>query len=88
MKRASPFAIDKDMINLALSSSIRWCPGEFEDVPVCEEHATADDEVILFTDVNHSFFIVCEVTYSMLSLESCSVLVVALCPCIKVFKQM
>ena len=36
------------------------------DVLVHEEGA-ADDEVILFTDVNDSFSIVCDVTYSMLS---------------------
>ena len=47
----------------------------------------ADDEVILFTEVNDSFSIVSEVTCSMLSHDSFSVLVVASYPCIKVSKQ-
>ena len=29
LKRASPFTIDDDMINLTLGSSVRWCPGTF-----------------------------------------------------------
>ena len=36
------------------------------DVPEREE-GSADDELILFTEVNDSFSIVCEVTHSMLS---------------------
>ena len=56
------------------------------DVPVRYEGA-ADDEVVLFTEVNDSFSIVCEVTYSMLFHESFSVLVVAAYPCITVSKQ-
>ena len=56
------------------------------DVPVHEE-GTADDEVIMFTDVNDSFSIVCDVTYSMLSHYSVSVIVVASYPCIKVSRQ-
>ena len=36
------------------------------DVPVRLEGA-ADDEVIVSTEVNDSFYIFCEVTYSMLS---------------------
>ena len=34
LKRAPPFAIDDDMINLAVGSSFRWCAGEFFDAPV------------------------------------------------------
>ena len=49
---------------------------------MCEEGA-ADDEVILFTEVNDSFSIVSEVTYS----TTLSVLVVASHPCTKVSKQ-
>ena len=56
------------------------------DVPVREKCA-ADDEVILFTEVNDSFSIVCEVTYSMLSCDSFSLLVVAPYPYINVSKQ-
>ena len=56
------------------------------DVPVCEEGAV-DDGVIIFTEVNISFSIVCEVTYSMHSQDSFSVLVVESYPCIKVSKQ-
>ena len=47
------------------------------DVPVHEDDHDADDEVILFTDVNDSFSIVCEATFSKLSHDSFSVLVVA-----------
>ena len=54
------------------------------DVPVRDEGA-ADEEVILFTEVNDSFSIVCDVTYSMLS--HVSVLVVASYPCNYVSKQ-
>ena len=56
------------------------------DVTVREEGA-AIDEVILFTEVNDSFSIDCEFTYSMLSHHSFSVLAVAYFPCIKVSKQ-
>ena len=44
------------------------------------EEGAVDDEVILLTEVNDSFSIVCEVTYSMLSHDSFSVLVVASYP--------
>ena len=54
--------------------------------PVPEEGA-ANDEVILFTDVNYSFSIVYEVTYSMPSHDSFSLLVVVSYPCTKVSKQ-
>ena len=53
---------------------------------MCEEGA-ADDEVILFTEVNDSFSIVCDVAYSMQSHYSFSFLVDASNPCIKVYKQ-
>ena len=56
------------------------------DVPVCNE-AVTDDEVILFTELNDSFCIVCEVTYSILSHDSFSVLVIVFCPCVKVSMQ-
>ena len=56
------------------------------DVPVSKEGA-ADDEVILFTEVYDSFPIVCEVTYSMLSHDSFSVLVVVSYPSIQVSRQ-
>ena len=56
------------------------------DVPVSEESA-ADVDVILLTVVNDCFSIVSEVTYSMLSHDSFSVLVLALYPFIKVSKQ-
>ena len=51
------------------------------------EEGAADDEVILFTEVNYSFSIVCEVTYSMFFNASRSVLVDASYPCINVSKQ-
>ena len=51
------------------------------------EEGDADDEVILLTEINNSFSIVCEVIYSMLSHGSFSVLVAASYPCIKVSKQ-
>ena len=44
------------------------------DAPACEE-GVADDEVILITEVDYSFSIVREVTYSMIYHESLSVLV-------------
>ena len=50
------------------------------------EEGAADDEVILFTEINDSFCIVCEVTYSMFFHDSFSVLVASY-PCIMVFKQ-
>ena len=56
------------------------------DVSVHEEGA-ADDEVILFTEANDSVSTDCEVTYSMLSRDYFSVLVVASYPCIKVSMQ-
>ena len=56
------------------------------DSPVREEGA-AVDEVILFTEVNDSFSIVCEVTYSMPFHDSFSVLVVESYSCTKVSKQ-
>ena len=56
------------------------------DVLVREEGA-ADVDVFLFKEVNVSFSIVCGVTYSKLSNDSFSVLVVAPYPCIKVSKQ-
>ena len=56
------------------------------DVSVHEDGA-ADDEVILFTEVNDSFSIACEVTYSMLSHDTFPVLIVASYPCIEVSKQ-
>ena len=56
------------------------------DVPVREDGAV-DDEAILFTEVNDSFSIVCEVTYSMLSHDSFSALVVVSSPFTKVSKQ-
>ena len=58
LKRASPFVIDDNKINLVLGSSVMRCSGELADVPVREE-GSADDEVILFTEVNYSFSIVC-----------------------------
>ena len=51
------------------------------------EVGVADDEVILFTEVNDSFSIVCEVTYSMLFHGSYSVIVAAPHACNKVSKQ-
>ena len=56
------------------------------DVP-SREYGAADDEVILFIEVDDSFSIVCEVTYSMLSHDSFSVLVDAPNPCIEVSKK-
>ena len=56
------------------------------DVCVHEE-GTADNEVIIFIEFNDSFSVVCEVTYSMLSHDFFSVLVVASFHCIKVSKQ-
>ena len=56
------------------------------DVPLREEGA-ADDEVIPLTEVNDSFSVVCVVTYSMLSHDTFSVLVVAPQPCTKVSMQ-
>ena len=56
------------------------------DVPVREEGA-ADDEVILFPEVNDSYSIVCDVTYSMLSHDSFFVLVVVSYRCMNVSKQ-
>ena len=52
-----------------------------------EDDHDADDEVIIFTDVNDSFSIVCEATYSKISHDSFSVLDVASYTCIKVSKQ-
>ena len=52
------------------------------DVPVREECA-ADDEVILFTEVNGSISIDCEVTYSMPSHDYFPVLVVASYPSLR-----
>ena len=51
------------------------------------EEGAADDEVILFTEVNDCFYIACDVTYSMLSHDSFSVVVVASYPCTKVSRQ-
>ena len=51
------------------------------------EEGAADEELILFTEVNDSFSILCEFTYSMLSNDSLSVLVVASSPCSKVSKK-
>ena len=56
------------------------------DVPVHEDGA-AGDKVILFTEVIYYFSIVCKVTYSMISHDYFSVLVVTSHPCIKVSKQ-
>ena len=56
------------------------------DVPVREDGAS-DDKVILFTEVNDCFSIVCEVTYFMLSHNSFRVLVAVSNSCIKVSKQ-
>ena len=49
------------MIDLALSLSVRWFPGEFVNVPVRDEGAT--DEVILFTEVNESFSVLDVASY-------------------------
>ena len=65
--------------------AVRCCPGESVDVTVSEEGAV-DDEVLLFTEVNDSFSIVCEVTYSMPSHDSFSIIVVASYPCTTVSK--
>ena len=56
------------------------------DVPVREEGA-ADDEVIIFTQVNETFSILFEVNYSMLFHDSFSVLFVSSYAYIKVSKQ-
>ena len=66
--------------------AVRCCPGESVDVPVREEGAV-DDAALLFTEVNDSFSIVCEVTYSMPSHDSFSVIVVASYTCTMVSKQ-
>ena len=50
------------------------------------EDGAADDEVLFFSVVNDSFSIVCEVTYSLPSHESSSILVVASYLCTKVSK--
>ena len=74
------------MFNLALAMSISWCPVEFVYVSVREDGA-ADEDVILFTEVNDSISTICDVIYSMPSHDSFSVLLAASSHCFQVSMQ-